>query len=262
LIGPVPSARRAQLEALLLEDVSPPLLSLGLLQAHGTARFLACVQDAQIVGLVYLGEDGTAMPISVKSRAAAMEIGEALREHAPRRVIGAKLAVSGVLAGMDRSTERAQALRLHEFTADDMGPFVTPELRPATPDDLSGVLASARLAYESGEGRQPDDREQARLRSQIERQRVFIVEAEGEVAFRVEIETESRFGAHLGDIFTHPEHRARGLASLGLGQLARSTLARLPRLSAFAPADNQAAQKVVRKVGFGPGVTWTRAELR
>ncbi|MDF1564196.1 MAG: GNAT family N-acetyltransferase [Deltaproteobacteria bacterium] len=270
MIGPVPPARTRQLEALLLEDVSPQMLTLGLLQAEGPSHFQACIQDDAVVGIFYLGQDGVAVTAAVKSRAAAMEIGEALRRRELRRLLGTQLAVAGVMAGLERNGVPKVELRLHQVTPDDMGPYVNPSLRKATGADLPDLLQSLEMAaaeeQEQGLSITPEltGAEMDRLREQITRGRIWLVDIPdqpGEIAFRVEVEAESRHGAHLGGIYTHPDARGRGLASLCMGQLARHMLARMPRLSAFVPTSNPAAQRVVRKVGFGPGVTWTQVEL-
>ncbi len=270
MIGPVPASKTQHLEALLLEDVSPQVLTLGLLQTHGPALFHACVQDGDIAGVFYLGADGVAVPAAVKSRAAAMEIGESLRKREVTRLLGTRLAVAGVMAGIGRNGVPKQSLRLHQVTADDMGPFVNPELRQATGDDLPAILRSLEMATaEPGSGEirapAPDETEKERLARQISLGRIWMMampETSGQVAFRVEVEVESRHGAHLGSIYTHPAERQKGLASLCLGELARTMLSRTPTLSALVPEENPAALKVIRNVGFGPGETWTQVELR
>ncbi len=270
MVGPVPPSAAGKLEALLLEDVSPQIFTLAFLQRHGPGAFRACVQDGTVAGVVYVGEDGLAIPAAVRSRSAAVELGQALRANPPRRLLGADLAVAGILAGMDASPRRRTPLRLHEVTPDEMGPFVNPDLRQATGDDLPALLRSFETARreaspsEDGAAIEASDSveaERARLEAQIRLGHVWMVEARDEVAFRIEVEAEGRHGAHLGHIYTHPAHRQQGLASLCVGQLARHMLARLPRLSAFVPSGDDAAKRVVRNVGFGPGTTWSSASL-
>lgn len=270
MVGPVPPSAAGKLEALLLEDVSPQVFTLAFLQRHGPGAFLACVQDGSVAGVVYVGQDGLAIPAAVRSRSAAMELGQALRAHPIRRLLGSDLAVAGILAGMEASPRRRTPLRLHEVTPDEMGPFVNPHLRPATGDDLPALLRSFEHARQEASPSEDGaaittgdtlEAERRRLEAQVRQGRVWMVEANAEVAFRIEVEAEGRHGAHLGHIYTHPEHRQQGLASLCVGQLARHMLSRLPRLSAFVPSGDDAAQRVVRNVGFGPGVTWSSASL-
>ncbi len=142
-----------------------------------------------------------------------------------------------------------------------MGPYVTPALRRATDLDVPALIEADRTFHDEQGLAPPPAGHEATVRARVGAGRTFVIVEGGQLAFRVDVVAESRHGAHVGHIFTAPDFRRRGLAALGLGQLARSMLARMPRLTACAEDGDLAAAGVVRKVGFGPAVPWRRVEL-
>ncbi len=261
MVGPVPPSKARHLEALLLGRPADHLLALAGLAEHGPQSFLACVQGGELVGVLYLGPDGLAVPAAVKGREAARELGTALRTREVRTVVGERRTVGELLAGLRAPRIPARDERLFAATADSMGPYVTPALRVAAEGDLPRLLALTEAYYRERALPPPPEGIEAQVRGRLAAGRIRVLEHEGTVAFRVDIAAESPHGAHLDIIYTAPEFRGRTLASLGLGQLARSMLARIPRITAVAEDGDGAAAVVIRRVGFGPAIPWRRVDL-
>jgi uncharacterized protein len=261
VIGPVPPNRATHLEAFLLQEPMHHLLALGLLAEQGPGRFLACVLDGALAGVVYAGPDGLVVPAAIQSRAAALELGEALRDRPTHVVFGERMAVGQLLGALGAPRLQGREEHLYAVTADDMGPYVTPELRRATEDDIPRLIELGEAYHEEQDLPPPPGGIEGRVRTRVTARRIWVIEQAGDLAFRVDIAAQSNHGAHVDVIYTAPAYRGRGFAGLGLGQLARSTLARLPRLTALAPENHPAAAAVVRKVGFGPALPWRRVDV-
>lgn len=261
MVGPVPISRTSQLEALLLEDAPHHLLALGLLAEGGPAAFHACVQDGELVGVAYVGRDGLVVPAAVKSPGAARELGASLEHAHVRTVLGERSSVGGLLAGLNAPRLPGRNERLYAVTADDMGPYVTASLRPAEDGDVGALVELGQAYLEERRLPEPQGGLEAQTRARVAAGRVWVLHQDGALAFRVDLAAESRHGAHVDFAYTAPAFRRRGLAAQGMGQLARSLLARIPRLTVLAEDGDLAALGVVRKVGFGPALPWRRVDL-
>ncbi|RMG17675.1 MAG: GNAT family N-acetyltransferase, partial [Deltaproteobacteria bacterium] len=184
-----------------------------------------------------------------------------LERRGVRTLMGERRTVGEMLAGMGAPRIPGRDERLFAATPDSMGPYVTPALRPARDGDLPRLLELTEGYYRERRLPPPPEGLEAQVRRRIAAGRIRVLEHEGTVAFRVDIANESRHGAHLDVIYTAPEFRGRSLASLGLGQLARSMLSRIPRITAVAEEADEAAAVVIRRVGFGPAAPWRRVDL-
>jgi len=261
VVGPVPQSRAGNLEKFLLEAGEAHLLALGLLAEKGPRAFLACVQNGELVGVAYVGRDGTVVPAGVRSPDAARELGAAMRQAPIRTLLGERGAVGGLLAGLEAPRVPGRAERLYAVTADEMGPYVTPALRRATDAEVPQLVEAHQTYLRERDMTPPADGVATMVRARVSTGRTHVIMENGQLAFVVDVLAESKHGAHLGHIYTSPRFRRKGYAALGLGQLARSMLARLPRLTACAEDGDLAALGVVRKVGFGPAVPWRRVDL-
>jgi predicted GNAT family acetyltransferase len=137
-----------------------------------------------------------------------------------------------------------------------MGPWTAPTLRQATMRDFPTVLANAAAMQLEEMGRDPlaDDPDgfRDRVAARIEAGRTWVLEEEGQIAFQVSIASVGPLGGQLEGVYTHPVFRGLGLASQGLGQLCRTQLARLPRLTLHVAETNREAVGLYRKLGFLP----------
>ena len=65
----------------------------------------------------------------------------------------------------------------------------------------------------------------------------------------------SQFGAELEGIYTAPEHRNRGHATLCLGQISRFLMSSLPRLTVRVDEETPHFASIAKKVGYLQGRT-------
>src|SRR5262249_13509141 len=100
-------------------------------------------------------------------------------------------------------------------------------------------------------GAKPDSSGVELLKQQIERNiaegRTDVLELEGKLVFKADVAWKSPHGAEISGLYTVPDHRHRGLATLGLGQLSRQLLSALPLVTL---RGNEAVSRVARRVGY------------
>ena len=155
----------------------------------------------------------------------------------------------------------ARAQHLLEITPDDMGPWVTPQLRLAQEQDLKQIVAASAEMELADLGQDPRLIDAAaheqRVLDRIRAGQTYVVFEGGRLLFKADVTTRSKFGALLEGVFTAPHCRGQGVATRALGQICRSMLSALPRLTLQADPNNRAATGLYRKLGFGQ-----RAEFR
>ncbi|MGA9522596.1 MAG: GNAT family N-acetyltransferase [Myxococcaceae bacterium] len=153
----------------------------------------------------------------------------------------------------------ALSQRVFHVSADDLGPFTNPTLRPAVEADFTRLLPLAACCVKETLGRDPlvEDFEayKARVMQRIRGRRTYVLELDGRLIFKIDIGSRSRYGAELEALYTLPDERQRGHATLSLGQIARHLLSSLPTLTLRVDENNPSLQGVARKVGFIAGRT-------
>jgi len=204
-------------------------------------------------------ERGLVLPSAMGSSSDFFAIGEHLASSVHlRRSVGEKAAVEALVKALGKTAIRTSHVhRLYWVSPDQLGPYLQPGLRLATESDLPRLLALAERALTESLGSAPTAPELSALERQtlenvrLHRSRVF--EVEGQLVLKVEVSFRCSLGAELEGLYTAPEYRRRGYATLALGHLSRQLLASLPRLTMRA-ADALAG--VARKVGYqsGPSV--------
>ncbi|WP_373047042.1 GNAT family N-acetyltransferase [Vulgatibacter sp.] len=206
-----------------------------------------------------IGKARLAVPIGGEKKE-QQELGKALRGQI-RGVIGRRdLADSLWEAGGTEEPWLVHAHRLYRITAEDMGPWTAPGLRLATASDLPEVLPYAAAMQEEETGRDPLAEDPAgyrdRTAARIDAGRLYVLEEDGEVVFQVAMGAVGSFGAQLEGVYTPPIFRGLGYASQGLGQLCRTQLSRLPRLTLTVNEANREAVALYRKLGFVQGAAF------
>jgi len=172
-----------------------------------------------------------------------------------RSSLGDRLAVEALLGSLCSSKPRQLvAHRLFTASPDHLGPFLTRALRLANEDDGPRLVQmnAAELA-ESFDGDPPAESAEvleARVLHRIRRRRTWVLELEGSLATKVDVGAQTRFGAELEGVYTLPEHRFRGCATLALGQLSRNLLSSTPRLTLRIADSADGLLAVARKVGY------------
>ncbi len=175
-----------------------------------------------------------------------------------RSSLGDRLAVEALVDVLCPSKARQLvAHRLFTVSPDNLGPFITRALRLANEDDGRRLVQmnAAELAESFDEDPPTEGAEvlEARVLQRIRRRRTWVFELEGNLTTKVEVGAHTRFGAELEGVYTMPEYRFRGCATLALGQLSRHLLSSTPHLTLRIADSANALLAVARKVGYVGG---------
>ena len=252
------------LQAMLVREPVQNLYLLGLLAefgvepAKGRPRFgfYGRFQGKTLAAALFVGGNGGLVVPSASDPIALAEIGSALAKRVKLlSALGDLPAVDAVvrqlLVGRPRYT-RSQ--RLYAVSADDLGPFTNPTLRLATQTDLAQLLPMAAGAMKEMLGRHPLQEDPAgferRVLQRIEGKRTYVLEVESKLVFKLEVGSRSPHGAELEGLYTLPDQRRCGHATLCLGQISRHLLSSLPRLTLRIDDKQTALASIARKVGY------------
>ncbi len=262
------------LRALLTRDVAHNLYLLGLFEEFGVVpregrrpfTFWGRRAGGQLTAAVFVGGDGgLVVPSAVPSAGEASEL-TAIAEHLARRgrvhlraSVGEKDAVEVMLRHLvpNARPKTCVVQRLFRVSADDLGPFTNPTLRLAMESDLPQLMPMAAACVKELLGRDPavEDPEGfgARVMQRVRGKRTYVLEVEGRLVFKIDVGSRSQHGAELEGLYTLPEERRRGHATLSLGQICRHLLSSIPRLTLRVDEQNPSLAGVARKVGFVAG---------
>ncbi|HYR56732.1 MAG TPA: DUF4081 domain-containing protein [Myxococcaceae bacterium] len=186
----------------------------------------------------------------------AMALALGLSGRAPlRSCLGDRHAVEALSRNLCSSVPRwVQPHRLFTVSPDYLGPFVTPALRLAKEGDLPRLVQLAAAENKEVLARDPLPASAEQLRAdvfdRIRAQRTWVLEMEGRLVFKADVAARSRFGAEVQGVFTAPESRSRGYATVALGQLSRQLLSALPRVTLRIAESGHSLLAVAKKVGY------------
>lgn len=262
------------LRALLTRDVAHNLYLLGLFEEFGVVpregrrpfTFWGRWVDGRLTAAVFVGGDGgLVVPSAVPSAAEAVEVA-AIAQHLAKRgrvhlraCVGEREAVEAVLRHLAAEVRPRTCLvqRLFKVSADDLGPFTNPTLRPAVEEDVPQLLPMAAACVKELLGRDPREEDpegfEARVLQRVRGRRTYVLEVDGRLVFKIDVGSLSQHGAELEGLYTVPDQRRRGHATLSLGQICRHLLSSIPRLTLRVDEANPSFAGVVRKVGFVAG---------
>jgi hypothetical protein len=253
---------RGSLVDLLAADPVANLFLLGMLEEHGVGgadanhAFYGLPAQGALQAAVLVSRTGLWVPNGGDAKL-AQQLGAALRTLPLLSSVGERAAVDALWishGGLQRRPRLARIQRLMQLTADDMGPWITQQLRPAQLEDLPAVVEASALMQLDDLGIDPRTVDAAgherRCHERILAGRTFVLYEGPQLLFKADIGARSRYGAQLEGVYTTPEARKKGVATKGMGQLCRSLLAGLPRLTLHADAANEAALGLYRKLGF------------
>lgn len=258
---------QTHLEALrgfLGQDPVHNLYLLGVLEDYGIEpkpeqapfAFFGLFQGTSLTGALFVGNGGGLVLPSAGSPERIEQLCKGLPEPVQLRgALGERASVDVLVRYLCPTKPRVSLVQsLFAVSADDLGPFTNPTLRLATEDDLPKLVPLAGQAVKETLRRDPlaDDPEAftARVRQRVKARRTYVLPDGDRLVFKVDIGSRSRFGAELEGLYTIPEERRRGHATLSLGQLCRSLLSALPRLTLRADENDVAIPIIARKVGF------------
>lgn len=264
MIARLTRADEGALKALLASDPVAHVFPCAVLEergiSSGQAAFYGLSNGSGLRAAVALvGRARLAIPIGGTPEE-QRELGQALQGKM-RGAVGKRELVDALWKGAgDMQPWLHQAHRLYRITAEEMGPWVTPALRQATRKDLPEVLSNAAAMQEEDLGRDPLSTDPAgfrdRVAARIDAGRYWVLEDAGQIAFQVVLGAVCSQGGQIEGVYTPPVLRGLGYASQGLGQLCRTQLARLPRLTLTVNEANREAVALYRKLGFLAGAAF------
>jgi hypothetical protein len=267
-VEPLTPKHLEPLKALLGREPSHNLYLLGLLEEFGIVpgpgrapfTFWGRFLSGDLTAAAFVGGDGG---LVVPSANLANAIGDIAKTLHGKIKLGAAVGEKGAvdvlvqhLCGAARpSFSRLQ--RLFAVSADDLGPFTNPTLRLGVDADVEQLVPMAADAVKEMMHRDPmiEDPEgfPARVRQRVRSKRTYVLEEKGRLVFKIDVGSRSQFGAELEGLYTVPDERRRGHATLSLGQISRHLLSSLPRLTLRVDDQDPALAGVARKVGYLAG---------
>lgn len=256
------------LRAFLATDPAQNLFLLGILEEFGIEprpgqapfAFFGRFQGRQLTAAVFVGGAG-GLVIPAGEASGVGEIAASLAGKVRlRAATGEKAAVDALVKSLCPVKPRlSRAQRLFAVSADDLGPFTNPPLRLATEEDLPELLPLAVGAIQETLERDPlsEDPEgfPERVRRRVRAKRTYVLRDGGRMVFKIDVGSRSQHGAELEGLYTIPEERRRGHATLSLGQISRHLLSSIPRLTLRVDENDPSLAGVARKVGYMPGRT-------
>lgn len=221
----------------------------------GTGAFLGAGSPERLDGLALLDPGEGLAIVSVATLDAARALGVELRARRVETFLAEREPASLIWREIHGARKPRFAFDqvLLQITPADMGPYTCPQLRRARAEDLPEVIAIARAMFleEIGLSPAPGILE-SHVAAEVEAEAVWVVEEGGCLAFMVQAASRSSHGVELQRVYTLPALRRRGLATLAIGQLCRTLLGSLPRVTLRVNETNKPALALYRKLGFSP----------
>lgn len=257
----------AVLRTFLSRDPVQNLYLLGLLEEFGIQprnggppfAFYGRFEGRELTAALFVGGTGglvvpTASPPASLADLCAPLVGKVRL----RSAVGEQVAVDTLVRHLcPASPAASRSQRLFCVSADDLGPFTNPTLRLATEADLPQLVPMSAGEIQERLGRDPLAEDpsgfRARVLQRIHAKRTYVLSVSNKLVFKIDVGTRSPFGAELEGLYTVPDERRRGHATLSLGQISRHLLSSLPRLTIRIDDQDPALGKVAKKVGYLAG---------
>lgn len=251
------------LKQLLAKDPSHNLYLLGVLDEFGVVcdptrapfAFHGRFTEGEMNGALFVGGSGGLVIPSAGPLNAITDLAKSLAPTVKLKAsIGDKMLVDVLVQHLNAQVKFSKTQRLFAVSADDLGPFTNPLLRVATDADVPQLVPLAAACVKEMNERDPltedPDGFALRVKQRVATKRTYVLEEAGTLVFKLDIGSRSQFGAELEGLYTLPQFRGRGLATLCLGQISRFLLSSLPRLTVRVDDSNAAFAGIARKVGY------------
>ncbi|MDY7226625.1 GNAT family N-acetyltransferase [Hyalangium rubrum] len=232
----------------------------GIVPRAGRARFAFHGRfDASknLTAALFVGGEGGLVVPSASDPAFITELAEPLAAQVRlKATLGEKPAVDALVRslGAGARPRLSRTHRLFAVSADDLGPFTNPTLRLAREEDVPRLMPLAQGAVRELMERDPlaedPDGYEARVMQRVRGRRTYVLEEHGALVFKVDIGSRSQHGAELEGLYTAPQERGKGHATLCLGQISRHLLSSLPRLVLRVEEKDESMARIARKVGY------------
>ncbi len=267
LVSPAQPKHVDAIRSFLGRDAISNMYLLGLLEEYGLhsvddaeMQFLTRFEDGAPTAVVFVGGEGELVIPSAAPASHIAHIAASLPTPlALQSCLGESELVEALIKQSGATVQFVKEQVLYAVSADDLGPFTNPALRLAVEKDTDALVELAAGAVEELMQVDPLDLDAAhfakRVQHRIRSKRTYVLEVDGRCIFKLDIGPRSRFGAELEGIYTLPEYRGKGHATLCLGQISRFLMSSLPRLTVRVDAESSHFGRIARRVGYLPGRT-------
>lgn len=268
VVEPLGPSHVATLKALLSRDTTHNMYLLGLMEEFGVVSsverapftFYGRFYDGELTAALFVGGNGGLLVPSASSPIHIGDIAKKLKDKLTvRSIVGEQSVVDAIIKHFSLSPQFARVQKLFSVSPNDLGPFTNPLLRPAVDIDLPELIPMAAECVKEMHHRDPlvEDKEgfELRVKQRVQAQRTYVLDEKGKIVFKLDVGSRSQFGAELEGIYTAPEHRNRGHATLCLGQISRFLMSSLPRLTVRVDEETPHFASIAKKVGYLQGRT-------
>jgi hypothetical protein len=268
-VEPLQSRHLDALRALLIREPAHNVYLLGLLEDFGIAprpgrpqfAFHGRFIDTDLTAVVFVGGKGGLVVPSASPSNTIADIARPLAGSVqPAAILGEKGGVDVLVQHLCPTAKLrvSKAQRLFSVSADDLGPFTNPTLRLATEADLDQLVPMAAACVKEMLDVDPMSSDAdgfvERVKLRVASKRTYVLEDPNRrLIFKIDIGSRSAAGAELEGLYTLPDVRRLGHATLSLGQISRHLLSSLPRLTLRVDDTDPQLAGLARKVGFLAG---------
>lgn len=268
VVEPLGPAHVSTLRTMLARDTTHNMYLLGLMEEFGVVsassrapfKFYGRFFDGELTAAMFVGGNGGML---VPSASSPLHVGDIVKKLASelhvRSVLGEQSAVDAVVKHLSLTPTFSRLQKLFSVSPNDLGPFTNPLLRPAVELDLPELVPIAAACVKELHDRDPLQEDpvgfERRVRQRVAAHRTYVLDEKGKIVFKLDLGARSQFGAELEGLYTVPEHRRRGHATLCLGQISRFLMSSLPRLTVRIDDDAPHFAAIAKKVGYLQGRT-------
>lgn len=251
---------------MLSRDTTHNMYLLGLMEEFGVVSgpmrapftFYGRFFDDELTAAMFVGGNGG---LVVPSASSPLHIGDIAKKLAGkvdvRSAIGEQSVIDSLIRHFALTPKFIKAQKLFSVSPNDLGPFTNPLLREATVADLPQLVPMAAACVKEMVKRDPLEEDsvgfELRVRQRVQSHRTYVLEEKGKLVFKLDVGSRSQFGAELEGLYTAPDERHHGHATLCLGQISRFLMSSLPRLTVRIDDEATHFAAIARKVGYLQG---------
>jgi hypothetical protein len=266
VVEPLGPTHVAALRTMLSRDTTHNMYLLGLMEEFGVVSgpkrapftFYGRFFDDELTAALFVGGTGG---LVVPSASSPIHIGDIAKKLAGkieiRSAIGEQSVIDSLIRHFSVTPKFLKAQKLFSVSPNDLGPFTNPLLRLATDADLAQLIPMAAACVKEMVHRDPLEEDsvgfELRVSQRVHSGRTYVLEEKGRLVFKLDVGSRSQFGAELEGLYTAPEQRRHGHATLCLGQISRFLMSSLPRLTVRIDDDSPEFASIARKVGYLQG---------
>lgn len=264
VVEPLGPSHVAALRTLLSRDTTHNMYLLGLMEEFGVVSgnrkfaFYGRFFDNELTAAMFVGSEGGLVVPSASSPPHINDIAKKLTAQISiKSAIGDASVIDALMRHFALVPKFSKSQKLFSVSPNDLGPFTNPLLRPATDKDLGQLIPMAAACVKEMLHRDPLQEDpvgfELRVTQRVHSQRTYVLEEKGRLVFKLDVGSRSQFGAELEGVYTVPEERKKGHATLCLGQISRFLMSSLPRLTVRIDDEMPYFAEIARKVGYLQG---------